>query len=265
MVTLLIVAILALTWMKGINYPRAAVLVGNALEYSRQGDLPSTLAAIDKAIELAPDVPVYYNWRASVYKAYRLDPAAPRFEPCSFQTDLSYEICLASLAHESNQAGSDKRPFYYRSRIKLADSAFNLLLDDEAIRHYQETLNLVPSSWALRDNLASAFIQQGKPEEALALLEESLAITNYTDPSLNALVLRASAYLDLGQPQESVDDLNRALRISPTNVRVHASLAVVYTSVGQDLKAREHGDMAVRFGGDRAALDRAMEAMRQRK
>ena len=69
MVTLLIAAILALTWMKGISYPRAAVLVGDALGYSHQGDLPSTLAAIDKAIELAPDVAVYYNWRASVYKA----------------------------------------------------------------------------------------------------------------------------------------------------------------------------------------------------
>jgi len=92
-----------------------------------------------------------------------------------------------------------------------------------------------------------------------------LAITNDTDPSLNTLVLRESAYPEPGWPQESVDDLNRALQISATNVRVHASLAVVYASVGQDLKAREHGGMAVRFVGDRGALDRAMEAMRQRK
>lgn len=265
LVTWLIGALLVLTWMKGISYPRASVLVGDALEYSRQGDLPSTLAAIDKAIELAPDVPVYYNWRASVYNAYRQNPQVPRFERCSLQNKVSYEVCLAALAHESNLAGSNQRPFYYRSRIKLADSAFKLLRDDEAIRHYQESLDLVPSSWALRDNLASAFIQQGKPEQALRLLAESLEITKDTGPSINSLVLRASAYLDLDRPGDSIDDLNRALQISPRNVRVHASLAVVYTSVGQDLKAREHGDKAVQFGGNRAALDRAMEAMRQRK
>ena len=54
----LIGTIMNLTWTKGISYPRASVQAGHALEYFRQGDLPSTLESIDRAIGMAPDVPV---------------------------------------------------------------------------------------------------------------------------------------------------------------------------------------------------------------
>jgi len=263
-VTWLIGAILVLTWIKGISYPLAAVQVGNALAYSRQGDLPSTLAAIDRAIELAPDVPVYYNWRASVYKAYRRDPQGPREQRCDIQNDISYQICLAALTHESNLAGSNQRPFYYRSKIALASSAFNLRLDDEAIRYYRESLNLVPGSWALRNNLASALIQQRKPESALGLLQESLEITKGTNTSLDALLLRARAYVDLGRHLEAIDDLDLALEIVPANVRAHAIRALAYANLGQDSQAREDADRAVELGVDRAAMDRALEEIKQR-
>ena len=113
-VTWLIGVILVLTWMKGISYPLAAVQIGNALGYSRQGDLPSTLNAINRAIELAPDVPVYYNWRASVYAAYRRDPQGPREQRCNIQNDVSYQICLAALTHESNLPGAKQRHFNHR-------------------------------------------------------------------------------------------------------------------------------------------------------
>ena len=65
----------------------------------------------------------------------------------------------------------------------MVDSAFNLRLDDEAIRHYRESLNLVPGSWAMRNNLASALIQLGKPSNALGILQESLEITKGTETS----------------------------------------------------------------------------------
>ena len=57
----LIGTIVNLTWMNAISYPRAAVQAGEVLEYFRQRDFPSTLIAIDRAIELAPDVPIYHN------------------------------------------------------------------------------------------------------------------------------------------------------------------------------------------------------------
>ena len=127
-----------LTWMKGISYPLAAVQIGNALEYSRQRDLPSTLNAINRAIELAPDVPVYYNWRASVYAAYRLDPQGPREQLCNIQNDVSYQICLAALTHESDLAGAQahlQRPY-----TRLGFVAVSAEYDEDGIPHIDMTL-----------------------------------------------------------------------------------------------------------------------------
>ena len=261
--TWLIGMILVLTWMKGISYPLAAVQIGNALGYSRQGDLPSTLEAINRAIELAPDVPVYYNWRASVYKAYRGDSQIPRERRCDFQKDVSYQLCLAALTHESNLAGINQRPFYYRSRIAAAVSAFNLRLDDESIRYYRESLNLVPGSWALWDNLASALIQQGRPGEALGPLQESLEITKGTNTTIGALNLRAKAYVDLGRHLDAINDLDRVLETSPDNAQAHASRALAYTNLGQDALASEDAARAVDLGADPNALDRAVEQIKK--
>ena len=249
--------------MKGISYPLAAVQISNALEYSRQGDLPSTLAAIDRAMKLAPDVPVYYNWRASVYTAYQRNLQGPRETHCDVQRDVSYQLCLAALTYKSNLEGANRRPFYYRSRIAAADSAFNLRLDDEATRHYRESLNLVPGSWALRNNLASVLIQQGKPGSALRPLQESLEITQGTDTSIDALVLRAMAYVELGKQLEAIDDLDQVLKINPGKFRAHATRALAYTNLGKDAKAREDAGRAVELGTDRATLNRAIEEIKK--
>ena len=263
LVTWPIGVILVLTWMKGISYPLAAVQIGNALEHSRQGNLPSTLDAIDRAIGLAPDVPVYYNWRASVYKAYRREPRIPREQRCNFQDDVSYEVCLAALTHESNLTGSKQRPFYYRSRIAVAGSALNLRLDDEAIRYYQESLDLVPSSWALRDNLASALIQQEKPGDALGLLQESLEITNGADASINALALRGRAYLELGRHLEAIDDLSQLLEIDSSDAQAHAIRALAYTNLGQDAQASEDVGRVAELGANPTELKSAIDQIKK--
>lgn len=259
----LIGTIFNLTWMNGISYPRAAVKAGHALESYRQGDLPSSLAAIERAVELAPDVPVYHTWKALVFSAYRRDLSGPREQRCSTQGILPYQSCLATLAHQSNLNGSNQRPFYLGSRIALANSAFNLDLDDESIRYRQESLSMVPGSWGLRNNLASALIQQGRPEGALKPLRESLEITEGTRVSIDALIIRARAYVNLGRYQDAIVDLNRALKIKPSSPEAHAGMAVVYANLGQEEKARRASDRAVEFGADRDVMHKAIEEISQ--
>ena len=107
------------------------------------------------------------------------------------------------------------------------------------------------------DILASALIQLGKPSNALGILQESLEITKGTETSIDALVLRAKAYVDLGRHLEAIDDLDQVLKINPGDVRAHATRALAYTNLGQDAKAREDAGRAGELGADRAALDRA--------
>ncbi|TPW09784.1 MAG: hypothetical protein FD130_2404, partial [Halothiobacillaceae bacterium] len=144
----LIGGIAVLTWVKSINYARAAVEVGEGLEHYRQGDFQATLASLDQAIDLAPDVSLYYNHRANVYLTYQLNPDLRPERGCSTQKDLPYAVCLAAHSFQSNLEAVQQRPFYYRSHLALANSASNLPeLNEVTVQLYRESLALVPNSW----------------------------------------------------------------------------------------------------------------------
>jgi tetratricopeptide (TPR) repeat protein len=83
---------------------------------------------------------------------------------------------LIRKIHLNNIIGTEQRPFYWRSRVSQANSALALGLEGEAIRLYRESIDLVPTSWALRNRLAETYIDIGQPWEALVVLEESIAI-----------------------------------------------------------------------------------------
>ena len=124
---------------------------------------------------------------------------------------------------------------------------------------------MVPGSWGLRNNLASALIQQGKSGAALGPLQEALEITEGAGVSIDTLIIRARAYVDLIRYQDAIVDLNRALEIQPSSVKVHAGLAVAYTNLGQYEKARDAADRAVEFGASRDVMGRFIEDIRQRR
>ncbi|MDP6130273.1 MAG: tetratricopeptide repeat protein, partial [Dehalococcoidia bacterium] len=231
-VAALIGMIAVVTWVKGINNVRAAVSAGDAVRSFQQGDLEAAMASLDRAIELAPNVPVYYNYKASVYLTYQVTQRSTPEPECSKQVDIGYSECLAFQRYLSDLAGVDRRPFYYRSRLAVAASAYDLRdtdysirtgenvrtirLRDETVRYYQESLALVPANWHLQNELADALLEAGRPTEALENLEGSLAITKDTALSARAPYLQATAYRDLGQLEESARALERSLAISFT-------------------------------------------------
>jgi len=228
-----------LLWIKDINNVRAAVQVGDAIERFRNEDYQGALADLDQAIELAPDISVYYNHRALIYRAYQLNTRVPPEQGCSAQKNLPYEVCLAGKGLQSNLEGAGRRPFYYRSRLALAQSAYNLNLNQEAVRYYKETLALVPDSWRLRNELAKAYLETGQPQAALGVLEESLAITNNTStPSLSvtAYFLQGRAYRDQGNLIESAVSLERSLELGlgeKSKLQAREDLGEVYLSLNQ--------------------------------
>ncbi len=174
--------IVALTWVKTLNYPRAAVAAGQAVEDFQRGDYQAAVVGLERAIKLAPDVSVYYTHQATVYGAYlRNRRVAPERE-CSLELNgVPYETCLVFKAYLTNQAGAEQRPFYWRSRLALAGTAWSLGRKDEAIRLHQEVVSLVPNSWPLLNRLAEVYLDVGQPAEALEALEASLAINNSGD------------------------------------------------------------------------------------
>lgn len=235
-----------LSWLKSVNYVRAATVERDGEVLFRQGDYQSSLAALDRAIKLAPDVPFYYRNRAQVYLAYQLQTNVPAERGCSIQTELEYGVCLAVRNYQNTVGGSAKRPFDYRAKADLAASAHNLKLDELAIQRYRETLNLVPGSWIIRNALAGTLTGAGQADAALDVLRDSLAIIGDRPAmhwaSAETLFLEGAAYRKLGQLEESARSLERSLELdaSGTSARMaRLFLAEAYGNSGRFQQATQ--------------------------
>jgi tetratricopeptide (TPR) repeat protein len=213
----LIGGIVDLTWARSLNYPRAAVIAASGVEQFRRGDRQTALLSLERASALAPDVSSYYKYRASVYRAFLdLDyDRDPREWECGLRPDrTTYETCLITSAYQSELAGVAQRPFDWRLRLALADSASQLDRKEEAIRLYQEVVALVPASWPLLNLLAGAYVKAERPQEALAPLEKSLALTGEDPRSSQALFILGVAKRELGQLEDSARALERSLELN---------------------------------------------------
>jgi tetratricopeptide (TPR) repeat protein len=244
----LVGGIAMVTWLKGLNYPRAAVMAGQGVEHYRSAEFQASLAAFDRATKLAPDVPVYYTNKAKVYSIYpRFEQVRPERE-CSLQTEMDYQVCLAVGAYLNNQQALEQRPFYWRSRMALAESAFNLRRYDESARLHQEVVASIPTSWPVRERLGEVYVKTGQPGLALAPLEESLAITKDRGLSVPALVYLGRAYRDLGKLEQAVQPLERSLKLQPLGAYTHQThlvLIEVYEALGRLEPAQNHRERLV--------------------
>jgi tetratricopeptide (TPR) repeat protein len=253
-ITWLIGAISILIWVKNVNYVRASVEVGEAVEYYRTGDFQASLTSLDKAIELAPDVSSYYNYRAQVYFAYHLfDQVAPERE-CTLQNTIPYGGCLNIKAFESNFEGARQRPFYYRSRWALANSALNLKQDAIAIRLYGEVLSMVPNSRPMRTDIGSTYLELAqlyldadRPKAALKPLEAALAIKGEQGLTSRAYLLAGIAYNALDRLSEAAESIENGLKLrlpEALKLQAHQTLVEVYGKLGQTNLAEEHRRLA---------------------
>ena len=177
-IAVLVGGIATVTWLRTINYPRAAVAAGQAVKAFQQGDYQGALTGLERASQLAPDVSVYYTHQSSVYAAFLKNRGGLQERECSLGIGgVPYETCLVQKTYLVNRASVDQRPFYWRSRLAMANSALALGRHDEAIRLYTEVVATVPASWPLRNRLAEAYIDVGQPERAVEVLEASLVLT----------------------------------------------------------------------------------------
>ena len=251
---LLIAGMLVLTWYRTVNNVRAISQVAGLNESYQVGDLRASTRMVNNAISLAPDVYLYHNNLGTLYSAY-LNQVQGRQEPdCSLRTtdSLPYETCLARKVFLSHVEEVERSPWRWRSRLDLADAAAGLALLSqdgnlaaEAIRLYSETVDMVPNSWKIRNQLAKNQILFGDPEAALLAIEDSLHITGGTVNSAEAFLLQGLAYGGLGQPEEAVKEYDKAIRLDPKYALAYYNRGKVYTLLGQYSRAIEDYNEAI--------------------
>ena len=257
-VACLIGGVATLTWFKSINNVRAAVSADNAAAQFRTGNLSSSLQAIDRAIDLAPNVSSYYSERNSIYATLRSDLKYAGVIDCSGVPGATetqrHENCLSEKLLSGSRAWLDNRQVSLQSRFSTARSALGIGLrtDDaglvvEALRLYRESAEMVPSSWRGWNQLAEAHILAGQTDMALAALDRALEITVGTERQYRSLRIQAEAHRSAGDTQKALDKLQEAIDLHHRPHEAHNDRGAILLGAGQLQKALADFNVAVRL------------------
>lgn len=253
--TLLIAVIGTVTWVKTVNYSRAAVAVGTVTDPGAVRDLQSNLDLLDRAIELAPDVAVYYQYRASTYWSFLKQEAVGRERACGLElSEGPYRACLAQQIYETGLRGIKQRPLDHNARLDLAVSEVALAgiigepgLIGQAAQLAEQVTQMVPKSWAAWNYLAEIQIRAGQYQAALNSLDKSLAITGDGPQSKNAVVMQAAAYRRLGQLERALQRLAVAIDIAPRDPGVYYDTGAIHHELGNFQEAVDQFGRAIKL------------------
>ena len=237
----LVVGIGLLSWVKGVNYIRAAVIADQATAQFQEGDAQSALSSLDHSIKLAPGVSTYYEKRDIIYSLIQARELYSLHPKCGFLAEnRSRAKCLAEEQHQSNLKWVENRPLYHKAKLALAGSFLNLALINndsklasESIQHYRQITEMLPASFPALNKLADASILLGQPQLALGYLEKSMILTENLADSYTALLLEAEAYHNLGQVDRSLEPLGQAIIASPGNREPYFLRGSTYRLLGQ--------------------------------
>ena len=202
---LLVLALLPLIWSKTVNYLVADAYATSAREHI-PADYPKALSLLEKASELAPDVPAYYWYHSELLDS--LLQQAP---------DAELRAGLAERIYADRWRAVQANPLSQEARIKLASAAMTLARlgytgkADETIRLYRELVTMAPGYGQLYNVLATAYIDFGKPREAVTVLERSLGMNQARAVQTRGYYLKGVAYMELGNTRGATASLKHSL------------------------------------------------------
>ncbi|MCI0895349.1 MAG: hypothetical protein J4N84_10665 [Chloroflexi bacterium] len=251
LVTFLIAGVSTLTWLKTWSYPRAAVAAARATQSTLPEDSLANLKGMERALQLAPDVLVYYYYRANILSSLGDQVPVGRSGECGPSgANLSFKECLSREIYSNNLRGVEQRPYDYLSRLILGDSELVLAsvtqdadLATGGARHIQETARMIPQSWQARRFSVELLILTGQPNAALRSLEEFLTLTQNKAHPAEAAFLQSKAYRNLGETEDSVRSLELSLELGLSGDlarEAHQILAEFYAASGKADLAADH-------------------------
>ncbi|HEV7122469.1 MAG TPA: tetratricopeptide repeat protein [Rhodanobacter sp.] len=119
----------------------------------------------------------------------------------------------------------------------------------EAEDQLQHARRLLPGDPAITFDLARVILSSGRAADALALVEQTLAIVSN---AASLLLLRAQILLSMEQPTLAASAFRQAVSADPANGPAELGLAIALGQSGQPLGATDAVRQAIRKGADSA-------------
>jgi tetratricopeptide (TPR) repeat protein len=127
-----------------------------------------------------------------------------------------------------------KSPLEPRGHNNLAMAYESQGLTDEAIKHFQSAVVLMPENSGLHKNLASAYWSGGMKEKAILHYEKALKLSpRITNAHINLGII----YCETGRLDEAIEHFMKALDIDPNSSLAYNNLGIAYRLKGHDEEA----------------------------
>ena len=145
------------------------------------------------------------------------------------------------------------------AHYNLGNSLARLGRVQEAIGHYEQALRTEPDYAEAHNNLGNALLRAGKVQEAIGHYEQAV---RFQPDNVEAHYNLATTLHDTGKVQEAIGHYEQALRIKPDFAEAHYNLGVALAQLGQEQKAIEHWEQALRIKPDFVLAQNALAGAR---
>ena len=120
-----------------------------------------------------------------------------------------------------------------------------------AAGHYGALHSMIPADRIVTLKLAQNLRYAGKAEEALTLARQEL---NARPDDGDFQVEVGKAHIDLGQPQDAIQALEKSKDLSPGNWQAYSALGVAYDYSGDAIKAQDAYQIGLGFSPNNPVL-----------
>ena len=231
----------------------------------RQGHSDEALASMREAVERQGSSERWMDLAMMEYRQGNFEAARSAADAALARDPEDYGVLSRSAEIELAGGSLERAAELFEALVERARGESELtnlgvvylLLErlDDAIRLFEEALELAPTSPYARLNLADALALRGDAEAAAEYYRQTLErIEADPDPD-HLLTVGAQALAHLGRNEEAVGAVQRAIRLEPDNPQTQFEAAVVYVVVGERTSALLHARRALELGVERRWFD----------
>ena len=135
-----------------------------------------------------------------------------------------------------------KKILHKNSKISFIYNLLGLICaaqnkNDEAIKYYNEGINIEPKNSVIYNNLGTAYKSKKKYNESEKYYKKSILINNKLPEAYNNL---ANLYNQLNKQKEAIKLFNEVIKKKPDFYVAHYNLGILYKNIGEFDKSKKH-------------------------
>jgi adenylate cyclase len=222
--------------LKGVTNIEAYMKALKGLEYFRRQNKEGNVLArqqVEDAIVLLPDNSGLYSLLAATYiMDLWLDSAKSQLITFAQATDSIKK----AIALDNNNSDA---------YMVLSDIYLLRRQHEQAIVAAERAVGLNPNGADAYCQLAWVLYNSGKRVEAIDLFVKAIRLNPF--PPSYYLTMLGAAYIPVGQYEEAIDALKKAIHLEPNNPFAHVILAAAYIKAGKEEEAHNQAANVLRI------------------